>query len=185
MARQRSNTSYEHLTVSNGTSAAWRVAVWMASLRAAFSSSVPLGKPKAAMISLKASVSSSMRCMSLFMSFWPSSAFTLNSCQRSSHPRLCAERLATIAPRAAPSAPMVAAMVPPPGAGLSREVSSTNSFTVRSAKRFTGVASSNRYSMTFSRGLKGFRSSRLIDLMAILIMSSSGIPTERSCFSRK
>ena len=34
---------------------------------------------------------------------------------------------------------MVAAMVPPPGAGLSREVSSTNSFTVKSAKRFTGV----------------------------------------------
>ena len=45
--------------------------------------------------------------------------------------------------------------------------------------------SSNRYSMTFSLGLKGFKSSSPMDLIAIFIISSSGIPVERFCFLRK
>ncbi len=39
--------------------------------------------------------------------------------------------------------------------------------------------------MTFSCGLNGFRIVRPIDLMAMRTISSSEIPTERSCFSRK
>ena len=81
-------------------------------------------------------------------------------------------------------------MVPPPGAGLSREVSSAKPLTVRSTSFLEAAEplptlSSSRYSMTFSRALKGFRSSSPIEWMAILMMSCSGMPTERCCFSRK
>ena len=76
-------------------------------------------------------------------------------------------------------------MVPPPGAGDSRDVSSAKPFTVRSISFFDLFSSSKRYSITFSRGLNSFRSSKPIDLMAICKMSSSGIPVERFCFLKK
>ena len=77
-------------------------------------------------------------------------------------------------------------MVPPPGAGLSRDVSSANPFTLRLTSFFASAAlSSIMNSITFSCGLKGFRSSSPIDLMAIFMMSSSGMPVERCCFSKK
>ena len=43
----------------------------------------------------------------------------------------------------------------------------------------------SRYSITFSSGLNGRRSSSPIDLMAIFSMSSLGIPAERCCLARK
>ena len=75
-------------------------------------------------------------------------------------------------------------MVPPPGAGDSRDVSLAKPSTVRSTSFFL-PSSSQRYSITFSRGLNGLRSSSPIDLTAILITSSSGMPVERFCFSKK
>ena len=140
------------------------------------------------MMRLKAWVSSSTSASSSLMSDCPLSAQTENSCHLSSHPALWAERLATIVARAAPSAPIYADMVPPPGAALSRLVSSANALTVALIRRVGEpalCASSIRYSITFSRALNGFRSSSPIDLTAILMMSSSGMPVERCCFSRK
>ncbi|MBQ4015777.1 MAG: helix-turn-helix transcriptional regulator, partial [Treponema sp.] len=52
MARQTSNVSNAFCMVWNGTSVANLVASWIAALRAAFSSSVFLGKPKAFIILL-------------------------------------------------------------------------------------------------------------------------------------
>ena len=78
----------------------------LSALRAAFSSSVDLGMAKTAMMRLNAAVSSSTRCRSSARTACPRSAQSENSSQRSSHPALCDERLATIVPRAAPSAPI-------------------------------------------------------------------------------
>ena len=79
-------------------------------------------------------------------------------------------------------------MEPPPGAADSEAVSLANSLQVilvsLSFRAFSS-SSSSRYSITFSFGSNGFRSSRPIDLMAIFIISSSEMPRERCCFSRK
>lgn len=79
-------------------------------------------------------------------------------------------------------------MEPPPGAADSDAVSAAKARQLilvrRSAAAFSS-SSSSRYSITFSFGSKGLRSSRPIDLTAILIISSSDMPTDLCCFSRK
>ena len=58
---------------------------------------------------------------------------------------------------------------------------------MRTSLSLTAASSSVsiRYSITFSLGLNGLRSSRPIDLTAIFMISSSDMPVERLCFSRK
>ena len=104
--RHTANTSYEAFIVSSGTSVANSVAVCIASVRAAFSSGVFLGIPKAAMMRLNASVSSSTRCSRRSCRAMPSSATWANSLHRSSHPGLWLDRFATIVANDAPSAPI-------------------------------------------------------------------------------
>ena len=64
IARQSSNTLYEACIVCNGTSVANKVASCIAIERAVFSSADSLGSPKADMIRLNASVSSSTSTIS-------------------------------------------------------------------------------------------------------------------------
>ena len=159
----------------------------MASARAAFSSSVPFGIENTFMILANAAVSSSTSFNRRSMMSCPFTAWSENSFQRSSQPRLCAERLATIAPRAAASAPMYADTEPPPGAADSDAVSLANPLSVmRISLSFSAMTASSsiRNSMTFSLGLNGFRSLRPNDLAAIFMISSSLMPSERCCFSR-
>ena len=54
-----------------------------------------------------------------------------------------------------------------------------------SIRRFCLSSASSRYSITFSSGRKGFRSSSPIDLTAMRTISSSAIPVERRCLRRK
>ena len=86
----------------------------------------PFGKPKAAITLLKAAVSSSTRKSSSSFNCCPCTAQSLKNSSCSSQPRLPAERLATIPPNDAPSAPIRAATDPPPGAGESLSVSLQN-----------------------------------------------------------
>ena len=158
----------------------------MASVRAAFSSGVFLGMPNAAMMRLNASVSSSTRWRRRSCRTIPSSATLANSSHCSSQPGLWLERLATIVASDAPKAPMYADTEPPPGAGLSRDVSSANPLTVRSTSRFCfSSPAAITYSIIFSSGLNSLRSDRPNDLMAMSRMSFFGIPAERCCFARK
>ncbi len=76
-------------------------------------------------------------------------------------------------------------MEPPPGAGDSLAVSSAKPSHVRSTSFLRLSSAASRYSITFSSGLKGFRSLKPIDLTAILISSLSARPVERCCFLRK
>ena len=76
-------------------------------------------------------------------------------------------------------------MEPPPGAGDSLAVSSANSAQVMSTSFLRLSSAASRYSITFSSGLKGFRSSSPIDLTAIRMISLSAMPVERCCFARK
>ena len=168
--------------VCSGTCAAYKVAASRAWARASFSCSVFLGMARQSMMRLKEAVSSSMSLRSSFTSFWPSSATSENSFQRWSQPRLWADKLATIVARAAPKAPMAALTDPPPGAALSEAVSRTKPSSVICARPFTGSAI--RYSITFSCGLKGFKSSKDMLLTAILTISCSLMPKERCCRSR-
>ena len=142
---------------------------------------------KTSMIFANASVSSSTSLSSLSITSWPLSAQSENSFHLSSQPRLWADRLATIVPRAAARAPMYADTEPPPGAADSEAVSRANPFTLiltrRSLRAWTS-SSIIRYSITFSFGLNGFKSLRPNDLTAILISSSSGTPRERCCFAK-
>ena len=173
--------------VLSGTEAAYRVAFSSAAARAAFSSTVPLGIERASMMRLKAAVSSSIRNISSSRTACPFSAMSENSSQRSSHPRLWAERLATMVARAAPNAPMQAETEPPPGAGDSDAVSLAKPFTDIRTSRSRAAASASstmRYSITFSFGLNGFRSSSDMDLTAIFRISSSEMPLDRCCFPR-
>ena len=119
------------------------------------------------------------------MSAWPLSAQFENSSQRASQPALCEERLATIVPRAAPSAPAYAEIEPPPGAGDSLAVSSAKPLQVRSTSLFFLLSASSRYSITFSSGLNGARSLSPMLWMAILSSSLSETPVERCCLRRK
>ena len=139
------------------------------------------------MIFANAAVSSSTSFSRRSMTSCPFSAQSENSFQRESQPRLWAERLATIVPNAAASAPMYADTEPPPGAADSEAVSLANPLSViliSLSLAASAASSSIRNSMTFSRGLKGLRSLRPSDLTAILRISSSLIPSERSCFAR-
>ena len=61
---------------------------------------------KQSMMRLKAAVSSSTSARSSAIRAWPFSATSENSFHRSSQPRLCEDRFATIVARAAPSAPI-------------------------------------------------------------------------------
>ncbi|CUO69357.1 Uncharacterised protein [Alistipes finegoldii] len=54
-----------------------------------------------------------------------------------------------------------------------------------SISRFCLSSASSRYSITFSAGSKGLRSSNPIDLTAIRTISCSAIPVERRCLRRK
>ena len=188
MASAMGKTSIAVFMVSRGTWAARRVAASMALRRASFSSGVPFGRPMAAIIPSKDRVSSSTSSSIFASTFWPLSAHCENSSQRSSQPRFPAERLATIVLSAAPKAPITAATLPPPGAGDSDAVSSAKPFTVILTSLSLAASSAGsaiRYSMTFSRGSKGLRSSRPMLLIAILRSSLSDTPTLRCCFSRK
>ena len=132
------------------------------------------------MIFANAAVSSSTSFSRRSMTSCPFSAQSENSFQRASQPRLWAERLATIVPNAAASAPMYADTD-------SEAVSLANPLSViliSLSLAASAASSSIRNSMTFSRGLKGLRSLRPSDLTAILRISSSLIPSERSCFAR-
>ena len=84
--------------------------------------------------------------------------------------------------RAAANAPIQADTDPPPGAADSEAVSRVKPSTVICARPF--FSSAIMYSMTFSLGLKGLRSSRDMLLTAIFTISSSLMPRERCCFSK-
>ena len=173
--------------VLRGTVAAYSVASSIAAALAAFSSGVPFGMAKTSIMRLNAAVSSSTREVSSSIIFHPFSATSENSFQRSSQPRLCAERLATIVARAAPKAPMAADTEPPPGAGDSDAVSRAKSLTLRRtslSEAAFDASSSMRYSMTFSFGSKGLKSSSDMDFTAIFMVSSSEMPRERCWRSR-
>ena len=142
----------------------------------------------AAMILSNAAVSSSTRARSLFITACPLSAQSENSFHLASQPALCEERFATMVPRAAASAPIYAEIDPPPGAGDSEAVSYAKSLHViltSLSRAAVSAGSSIRNSTTFSRGSNGLRSSSPMDFTAIFIISSSEIPVERCCFSRK
>ena len=89
----------------NGISMAYLVASCMVAVRKIFSSSVAFGNAKAVMIWLNALVSASTSFSNSFLHCSPFSAQLLNSSQRSSHPFLCADKLATIVANDTPSAP--------------------------------------------------------------------------------
>ena len=83
---------------------------------------------------------------------------------------------------------MYAEIEPPPGAADSEAVSYANPLQViRTSLSFFAISASSSimYSMTFSLGLNGLRSSSPIDLTAMRMISSSEMPVERCCFSRK
>ena len=106
MARNSGNASAAARAVFRGTWLAYSVAASMAAARCSFSLSVPLGRLMAALMRLKAAVSSSTSDSRRCISACPESAASENSFQRSSQPDLCADRLATIVPSAAPRAPI-------------------------------------------------------------------------------
>ena len=187
MAWATSKALYAAFMVLRGTMAAFIVAFWMAASRSAFALSLSFGREKASMMAAKALVSSSTKATSSSFMAWPFSAQSENSFQRSSQPLLWAERFATMAPRAAPSAPMYADTEPPPGAGDSEAVSSAKPLRlILTSLSFiaTSAGSSIMYSITLSLGSKGLRSSSPMDLTAIFIISSSAIPRDLCCFSR-
>src|ERR1043166_5547298 len=123
------SSAYDFAEVSitfNGISAAYFVADSIDAARAFFSSSDPLGNPNASITWLNALVSSSTSASSSSFSFCALTAESEKYSSLSSQPRFPAERLATIPPREAPSAPMSAATDPPPGAGESLKGSLQN-----------------------------------------------------------
>ena len=75
-------------------------------------------------------------------------------------------------------------MDPPPGAGDSEAVSLAKPSKVIPTS-FASFSFANRYSIIFSLGLNGFRSSSPKDFIAITTSSSSEMPTERCCLRKK
>ena len=136
------------------------------------------------MIALKEYVSSSTKNNNSSFSFCPFSAQTENSSHRASQPLLCAERLATIPPNAAPNEPTYAAIEPPPGAGLSEAVSSANVVKFIFANGLCASAR-NWYSMIFFCGSNAPNSSSPKDFTAIFINSPSLTPNDLCCLDKK
>ena len=134
--------------VLKGISVAYLLASSMACLRAETCSVLSFGNPKASMILSNARVSSSTKKSNSSLIFCPLSAQGENSPTRSSQPLFEALKLATMVPKEAPKAPDNAAMLPPPGAGLSEAVSSANDFTVIETN-FDFLGSFRIYSMIF------------------------------------
>src|SRR5438552_1391256 len=160
----------------NGTSAACFVASSIAAVRAAFSSGELLGSANASITLLNAFVSSSTSDNNSSLSCCAFTAQLLKYSSLSSQPRLPAERFATIPPNDAPSAPINAATEPPPGAAESLNVSLQNSRTFSFANDGLDSADSIFNSITFSFGIYGFNSARLMELTAIAINALSEAP---------
>ena len=75
---------------------------------------------------------------------------------------------------APPKAPASAATDPPPGAGVSRDTSSTKSYVVR----FTSSPSTTGRPSTFSPTSKGETSASPMDCTAVSMRSGTGIPVD-------
>ena len=90
------------------------------------------------------------------------------------------DKFATIVVNEAANVPQYAEIEPPPGAGLSDEVSFAKSVKLNELNFSFG--SSIRYSMILSLGLKSNKSSRPKLFTAIFIISDSGIPNDLFVF---
>src|SRR5438128_1863964 len=179
---------YDFDTVSitfSGISAAYFVADSTAAARDAFSFADCFGNANASITLLKAAVSSSTNASNSSFSCCAWTAQSLKYSSLSSHPRLPAERFATIPPNDAPNAPINAATEPPPGAGESLKVSLQNSRRFIFTSDLFAAADSILNSITFSFGSKGFNSPRPIERIARSINSSSDAPSDHFCFRRK
>ena len=115
--------------ISMGVSIQPRRAAWIALDRAAFSSSVPLGRAKAAATALKASVSRSITSRNRTCKAAHFSRTDAASSWLAAYLAFPTVRPQTMAVRAAPRAPSRAAVEPPPGAGASEARRSANAVT--------------------------------------------------------
>ena len=138
--------------ISIGVSVQPISAAWMAAERAAFSSGVSFGRPKAALTRRKASVSRSITSRSRARSACSRSSTSAAKGAKSAYFFFERVRQPTIAVSAAPSAPESAADEPPPGAGASEASSSAKAETVISESFISAPPYSLRsirwYSMT-------------------------------------